>query len=119
MQVLHNGKLLIINMKLCVFCCSIFVAGKNTFADSLMLVNQIFVLAHILDVFKTVTVHLLRQIIYQLHKTDVTGSINDDVVESNVFFGDTSQITGFNSCFEINLSFFQRFFFFICNPFSC
>ena len=56
----------------------------DVFVHPGMLPDDLTVLAHILDVLKAVAIHLLTQVIYELHQSVIAGSCHDRIVKLDI-----------------------------------
>ena len=64
-------------------------------------------LAAVLDIFKTVAVHLLREIIHHLNQALVSRGLYDDVVEGHIGLGDFLGVFRGHALLEMTAGFLQ------------
>ena len=84
----HNGFFLIVNVELRRRRRRVFVLVYNALINDSMLSHQDFMLTAVLDVFETIPLHLLGEIVYHLDQALIPGGLYDDIVQSYVSLGD-------------------------------
>ena len=72
-----------------------------------VLIYQGFMLAAVLDIFKTIAVHLLGQVVDQLDQALVVGCLGDDVVKGHIRLGNFFHILCLDGKLESVAGFFQ------------
>ena len=86
LDLVHDGLLLVINMHFNSPRTRILVPAADASVNLFVFLNKPYMLAHILDVFQAVSVHLLGKVSHHLGQLFIPAPLYNNIVKRNVGF---------------------------------